>query len=74
MTNAVVHPEIPCVGCGYNLHALDPNGRCPECGTPVARSRVGDRLANEPAETLLRLAARLSRSLLSVHGLGTFDP
>ena len=27
---------LPCVGCGYDLRAADPAGRCPECGAPVA--------------------------------------
>lgn len=37
-------PSRECVRCGYNLHALDPHSRCPECGVPVADSLRGNRL------------------------------
>jgi hypothetical protein len=30
--------DIPCSGCGYNLRALAPQGRCPECGRDVSVS------------------------------------
>jgi len=33
--------DLRCVGCGYNLRGLPVDGRCPECGTPVAASRPG---------------------------------
>lgn len=52
--------SIPCRRCGYDLRGLDPDGRCPECRTAVARSIQGD---------LLRLCdpqwtARLARGML----------
>jgi hypothetical protein len=28
--------DIPCARCAYNLRTQMPNGRCPECGAPVA--------------------------------------
>lgn len=31
------HPPM-CRACGYNLTGLPPDGRCPECGRPVAES------------------------------------
>lgn len=31
----------PCLRCGYELSGLDLSGRCPECGTPIARSLHG---------------------------------
>ena len=31
-----------CIKCAYNLRGLDPAGRCPECGTAVGRSILGD--------------------------------
>lgn len=52
--------SVPCRRCGYDLRGLDPEGRCPECRTAVARSIQGD---------LLRLCdpkwtARLARGML----------
>ena len=35
---------IQCVMCGYALRGLSPSGRCPECGTAVARSLRGNLL------------------------------
>jgi hypothetical protein len=46
MTNRgqVVADDRPCLVCGYNLKAIPTDGKCPECGTPVARSLQGDLL------------------------------
>lgn len=33
-----------CIICDYDLQALDPAGKCPECGTPIERSLKGDQL------------------------------
>jgi len=36
---AMPQPHDPwCEVCGYNLTGADPNGRCPECGKPIAES------------------------------------
>jgi hypothetical protein len=52
--------SIPCRRCGYDLRGLDPDGRCPECRTAVARSIQGDLLRLcEPQWT-----ARLARGML----------
>jgi len=34
--------DAPCRKCQYNLRGLASDGRCPECGTPVAFSTQGD--------------------------------
>jgi len=42
--------DTPCRKCGYNLRGLSVNGRCPECGTPVGLSVMGDLLRfSDPA-------------------------
>ena len=30
--------RMTCAECGYNLHGLPPESRCPECGRPIAES------------------------------------
>ena len=37
-----VGDTLACVGCGYDLRELSEDGVCPECGTPIARSRAGE--------------------------------
>ncbi len=44
-----------CPRCGYALKGLPLNGRCPECGTPVAASGKGDDFAYANADWLGRL-------------------
>lgn len=39
-----VAQDIECKRCGYNLRGLQPENRCPECGTPVGLSIAGDLL------------------------------
>lgn len=34
--------EITCHSCGYNLRGLSPDGVCPECGTAIRQSLLGD--------------------------------
>lgn len=41
------HPPM-CRACGYNLTGLPPDGRCPECGRPVADS-IGPDASPGPA-------------------------
>jgi hypothetical protein len=36
--SATVTSDWPCAVCSYNLRELSRTGRCPECGTPVAKS------------------------------------
>jgi len=36
--------NVVCRACGYNLRGTDPQSVCPECGTAIGWSLVGDRL------------------------------
>ncbi len=58
--------ESHCKSCGYNLHALDPSGNCPECGDPIAYSLTGFYLENNPLEWLARVRRGLSLLLLCI--------
>jgi len=40
--NAPIADDRSCNHCGYNLRGLQPDGMCPECGTPISRSIHGD--------------------------------
>jgi len=40
----MIAQDTPCRRCAYNLRGLSADGRCPECGTSVARSLYGDAL------------------------------
>lgn len=40
----VLTTDVPCRKCSYNLRGLATLGRCPECGTPVGLSVLGDLL------------------------------
>ena len=40
MDQATVTGDVVCESCGYRLTGLPIDGRCPECGTPVAESTV----------------------------------
>lgn len=58
--------DIVCSACGYNLRGLLPDGKCPECGTPIAESVTPRPPVVPPAYRLVRLGI-----LVSSIGAGT---
>lgn len=48
--------ELPCRQCGYNLQTLHAQADCPECGTAVHWSLVGDLLRFADADWVKHLA------------------
>ena len=67
---AVIETQTFCSSCGYNLHLAPLDGKCPECGTDVARSLQGDRLANADPQWVAKL--RTAVTLMLVNALLTF--
>lgn len=43
-TASLLHNDLPCVKCRYNLRTLPINGNCPECGHAVADSLRAEQL------------------------------
>ncbi|MBN1342061.1 MAG: hypothetical protein JXQ73_05235 [Phycisphaerae bacterium] len=56
ISDGALDADIHCASCGYNLRGLRPSGRCPECGTPIARSLRGDLLAVSDPNWVARIA------------------
>ncbi len=51
----VLEEDTPCCRCGYNLRGLATTGLCPECGTAIAHSIIGNLLKHADPEWLARL-------------------
>jgi hypothetical protein len=51
----VVAVDVPCRQCAYDLRGLPRDGRCPECGTPVAMSLWRWLIHFAPVEWLTRV-------------------
>lgn len=58
--------DIPCRRCGYNLRGLAPAGTCPECGTPVGRSLIGDLLRYCDPRWVTQVSEGMSVLMLAV--------
>lgn len=52
--------NTPCRRCGYDLRGLRESGNCPECGTPVGRSVMGDLLRFADPVWLRKISGGLS--------------
>lgn len=61
-----IEQDIACIHCGYNLRALYPDGRCPECGAAIGESLRGDLLKFADAGWLERLAFGIRLKLLNI--------
>lgn len=61
-----IEQDIACIHCGYNLRALYPDGRCPECGAVIGESLRGDLLKFTDADWLERLAFGIRLKLLNI--------
>ena len=61
---AATGSDFRCAGCGYNLHGLPEDSRCPECGKPVAISRAGDPM--HAADERWRRSLRRGAVLLAI--------
>lgn len=58
--------KMLCVRCGYNLRGLPSDGKCPECGTPIGRSRRGNILAAADSSWLAGLCRGLTLVVAAV--------
>lgn len=61
----MISDDLLCVTCEYNLRTLQENGRCPECGTPVAHTL-------EMCARKHHVGSRLAMGCLIIPGLGLF--
>lgn len=61
--DATLIHDTPCRRCGYNLRGLREDGNCPECGTPVGRSVMGDLLRFADPGWLAQISSGLSMLL-----------
>ena len=60
--------DAVCVTCSYRLAGLDAAGLCPECGTPVARSLMGNHLRFASPQYLRWLHTGLLMIIISFAG------
>jgi hypothetical protein len=62
----VVVADTPCRKCQYNLRSLSVQGLCPECGTPVGLSVLGDLLRYSDPEWLHKLRTGVNLIIAAV--------
>ncbi len=62
----VIDHDLPCRQCGYNLRGMAADKLCPECGTEVGRSLLGDQLRYSEPRWVRKLARGLRWIFISV--------
>ncbi len=65
-TSGRIDADLPCLGCGYNLRGLNPDGVCPECATPVGRSQYGNLLRYSNPDWVDQLASGMNWLVASI--------
>ena len=80
--HAAIAADAPCIHCRYNLRGLDPQTKCPECGTPVLKSISAPLLRCEDPDwlrsisfgfTLVAVATVGAPVLFGLAALAAFD-
>jgi hypothetical protein len=50
-----IDEDLPCIGCGYLLRSMSPDGNCPECGKAVSQTTQIQRLRRYPENWLKQM-------------------
>ncbi|MAX22936.1 MAG: hypothetical protein CMJ19_00410 [Phycisphaeraceae bacterium] len=50
-----IDEDLPCIGCGYLLRSMSPDGDCPECGKAVSQTTQIQRLRRYPESWLKQM-------------------
>ena len=58
--------DVPCSRCSYNLRGLTADMNCPECGTPVSRSSMGNWLRFADPDWVGKLRKGMSLKLYNI--------
>lgn len=64
--SGTIAEDVTCRRCAYNLRGLHCEGRCPECGTPVGRSLLGDLLQYSDSSWGKRVSDGLNLIIIGV--------
>ncbi|MCC6361064.1 MAG: hypothetical protein IT450_20170 [Phycisphaerales bacterium] len=64
--SGTITEDVTCRRCAYNLRGLHYEGRCPECGTPVGRSLLGDLLQYSDPAWVKRVSDGLNLIIIGV--------
>lgn len=65
-SGGTIQTDAACRKCSYNLRGLQHSGRCPECGTPVGVSVLGDYLRYSHPDWLREVGNGLSLILWGI--------